>query len=110
MDPRVERRRRRGGAAAGLGREVAASARMQRVSAGKYVVTKCAGRQAVTFTGILRDISGERGRRKRCSKAGGAQSAIFNSANFSSIATDAKGSSRFSTSARNACSAMRPPT
>ena len=42
-------------------------------------------------------------------KAGALQSAIFNSANFSSIATDAKGSSRSSTSAPSACWAMPPP-
>ena len=47
-------------------------------------------------------------------KAGALQSAIFNSANFSSIATDAKGrtpraSSRSSMSAPNGCWAIRPP-
>ena len=42
-------------------------------------------------------------------KGGALQSAIFNSANFSSIATDEKGSFRFSTSGPNACSVIRLP-
>jgi PAS domain S-box-containing protein len=43
------------------------------------------------FTGILRDISARKQAEAALLKAGALQSAIFNSANFSSIATDAKG-------------------
>ncbi|HIJ86784.1 MAG TPA: PAS domain S-box protein [Desulfuromonadales bacterium] len=43
------------------------------------------------FTGILRDISARKLAEEALVKAGALQSAIFNSANFSSIATDAKG-------------------
>ena len=43
------------------------------------------------FTGILRDLSSRREAEAALIKAGALQSAIFNSANFSSIATDAKG-------------------
>jgi PAS domain S-box-containing protein len=43
------------------------------------------------FTGILRDISARKEVEEALLKAGALQSAIFNSANFSSIATDAKG-------------------
>ena len=43
------------------------------------------------FTCILRDITARRQAEEALLKAGALQSAIFNSANFSSIATDAKG-------------------
>jgi PAS domain S-box-containing protein len=43
------------------------------------------------FTGILRDISARKQAEEALLKAGALQSAIFNSANFSSIATDAQG-------------------
>ncbi|MBK7293430.1 MAG: PAS domain S-box protein [Holophagaceae bacterium] len=43
------------------------------------------------FTGILRDISARKQVEAALEKAGALQNAIFNSANFSSIATDAKG-------------------
>jgi PAS domain S-box-containing protein len=43
------------------------------------------------FTCILRDISARKQAEEALAKAGALQSAIFNSANFSSIATDAKG-------------------
>jgi len=43
------------------------------------------------FTGILRDITARKQAEEALVKAGALQSAIFNSANFSSIATDAKG-------------------
>ena len=43
------------------------------------------------FTGILRDISARKEVEAALLKAGALQNAIFNSANFSSIATDAKG-------------------
>ncbi|MEF8751450.1 MAG: PAS domain S-box protein [Candidatus Accumulibacter necessarius] len=43
------------------------------------------------FTGILRDITARKQADAALVKAGALQSAIFNSANFSSIATDARG-------------------
>jgi PAS domain S-box-containing protein len=43
------------------------------------------------FTGILRDISARKQAEEALRKAGALQSAIFKSANFSSIATDAQG-------------------
>ena len=43
------------------------------------------------FTGILRDISARKQAEEALLKAGALQRAIFNSANFSSIATDAQG-------------------
>ena len=43
------------------------------------------------FTGILRDLTARKQAEEALLKAGALQSAIFNSANFSSIATDAKG-------------------
>jgi PAS domain S-box-containing protein len=43
------------------------------------------------FTGILRDISARKQAEEALVKAGALQNAIFNSASFSSIATDAKG-------------------
>ncbi|MBP1772222.1 MAG: sensor hybrid histidine kinase [Holophagaceae bacterium] len=43
------------------------------------------------FTGILRDITARKQAEAALLKAGALQNAIFNSANFSSIATDAKG-------------------
>ena len=43
------------------------------------------------FTGILRDMTARKQAEEALQKAGALQSAIFNSANFSSIATDAKG-------------------
>jgi PAS domain S-box-containing protein len=43
------------------------------------------------FTGILRDITARKLAEEALLKAGALQSAIFNSANFSSIATDAQG-------------------
>ena len=43
------------------------------------------------FTGILRDFTARKQAEEALLKAGALQSAIFNSANFSSIATDAKG-------------------
>ncbi|MDP3190877.1 MAG: PAS domain S-box protein [Rhodoferax sp.] len=43
------------------------------------------------FTGILRDISARKAAEEAFRKAGALQKAIFDSANFSSIATDAKG-------------------
>jgi len=61
------------------------------------------------FTGILRDITARKQAEEALLKAGALQSAIFNSANFSSIATDAKGVIQSSTSAPNACWATRLP-
>ena len=50
----------------------------------RYLVPRARG-----FSGRSRERSGKNP--KKCSGAGALQSAIFNSANFSSIATDAKG-------------------
>jgi PAS domain S-box-containing protein len=61
------------------------------------------------FTGMLRDITARQQADAALLKAGALQRAIFNSASFSSIATDARGSSRSSTSAPNGCWAT-PPT
>jgi PAS domain-containing protein len=61
------------------------------------------------FTGILRDITARKQADEALLKAGALQSAIFNSANFSSIATDARASFRSSTSAPNTCWATRQP-
>jgi PAS domain-containing protein len=43
------------------------------------------------FTGVLRDITARKQAQEALQKTGALQSAIFNSANFSSIATDARG-------------------
>ena len=43
------------------------------------------------YTGVLRDISARKKTEEALQKAGALQSAIFNSANFSSIATDSRG-------------------
>ena len=77
--------------AKGLGREV-----MGRRKNGSFFPLEIAVSEMVLggeryFTGILRDISARKQAEEALVKAGALQSAIFNSANFSSIATDAKG-------------------
>ncbi len=77
--------------AAGLGREV-----MGRCKSGSLFPMEMAvsemwlGGQRY-FTGILRDITARKQAEEALIKADALQNAIFNSANFSSIATDAKG-------------------
>ena len=77
--------------AAGLGREVVG----RRKDGGPFpleiaVSEMWQGGQRY-FTGILRDVTARKQAEEALLKAGALQSAIFNSANFSSIATDAKG-------------------
>jgi len=62
-----------------------------------------------TVAGTARGITEVR-RQESLLRTGALQSAIFNSANFSSIATDAKGSSRSSMWEPSASWDMRPPT
>jgi PAS domain S-box-containing protein len=77
--------------ASGLGREV-----VGRRKDGSYFPAEIAvgemwlGGQRY-FTGILRDITARKQAEEALLKAGALQKAIFDSANFSSIATDAKG-------------------
>jgi hypothetical protein len=55
------------------------------------------------------DIDRDAGDTEALLRTGALQRAIFNRANFSSIATDAKVSSRSSTSGPSRCWAARPP-
>ena len=50
-----------------------------------------AGHHGELLVLAMEDVTGASGRKRRCSKPGALQNAIFNSANFSSIATDEKG-------------------
>ncbi|MDD2735916.1 MAG: PAS domain S-box protein [Desulfuromonadaceae bacterium] len=77
--------------ASGHGREV-----MGKRKDGSYFPLELAASEMIMggqryFTGILRDISARKLAEEALAKAGALQSAIFNSANFSSIATDANG-------------------
>ena len=68
-----------------------AGARMAAFSRWRSRSAKCGWAAQRYFTGILRDITARKQAEEALLKAGALQSAIFNSANFSSIATDAKG-------------------
>ncbi len=77
--------------ASGLGREVVGRRKDGSSFPLEIAVSEMwLGRESY-FTGILRDISTRKQVEEALVKAGALQSAIFNSANFSSIATDAKG-------------------
>ena len=77
--------------AAGLGREVMGRCKNDRLFPMEMAVSEMwlGGRRY--FTGILRDISTRKQAEEALIKEDALQNAIFNSANFSSIATDAKG-------------------
>lgn len=77
--------------AAGLGREVKGRAKNGRLFPMEMAVSDMWLGGQRYFTGILRDITARKQAEKALIKAGALQNAIFNSANFSSIATDAKG-------------------
>jgi PAS domain S-box-containing protein len=77
--------------AVGLGREVAGQRKDGSFFPLEIAVSEMWLGGQRYFTGILRDISARRQAEEELFKAGALQSAIFNSANFSSIATDAKG-------------------
>ncbi|MBV5317322.1 MAG: PAS domain S-box protein [Desulfobulbaceae bacterium] len=77
--------------ASGLGREVMG----RRKDGGKFPMEMAVSEMWLggqrCFTGILRDITMRKQAEEALLKAGALQNAIFNSANFSSIATDTKG-------------------
>ena len=77
--------------ASGLGREVSGRRQDGSLFPLEIAVTEMwlGGRRY--FTGILRDISARKQAEEALFKAGALQRAIFDSVNFSSIATDAKG-------------------
>ena len=77
--------------AAGLGREVLGRRRDGTTFPLEISVSEMHVGGTRYFTGILRDISARKRAEEILLKAGALQSAIFNSPNFSSIATDAKG-------------------
>jgi PAS domain S-box-containing protein len=77
--------------AAGLGREVEGRRKDGRRFPLEITTSEMSLKGQRYFTGILRDISARRQVEEALLKAGALQAAIFNSANFSSIATDAKG-------------------
>jgi PAS domain S-box-containing protein len=77
--------------AAGLGREVEGRRKDGRRFPLEITTSEMSLKGQRYFTGILRDISARKQVEEALLKAGALQAAIFNSANFSSIATDAKG-------------------
>ncbi|MHB1174948.1 MAG: hybrid sensor histidine kinase/response regulator [Sulfuriferula sp.] len=77
--------------ASGLGREVVGRRKDDSIFPMEMAVSEMWLRGQRYFTGILRDITVRKQAEEALLKAGALQSAIFNSANFSSIATDAKG-------------------
>ncbi len=78
-------------ASVGLGREVVGHRKDGSVFPLEIAVSEMWLGGKRYFTGILRDITARQRAEEALLKAGALQSAIFNSANFSSIATDAKG-------------------
>ena len=77
--------------AVGLGREVVGRRRDGSAFPLEIAVSQMSPGGIRCFTLVLRDISARRRSEEAERRAGALQSAIFNSANFSSIATDAKG-------------------
>jgi len=77
--------------AAGLGREAVGRRKDGGTFPLEIAVSKMSLGGQHYFTGILRDITARKLAEEALLKAGALQSAIFNSANFSSIATDEKG-------------------
>jgi PAS domain S-box-containing protein len=77
--------------ASGLGREVVGLRRDGSVFPLEIAVSEMWLGGQRYFTGILRDITARKQAEAALLEAGALQSAIFNSANFSSIATDAQG-------------------
>ena len=77
--------------ASGLGREVVGRRKNGSIFPLEIAVSEMWLGGQRYFTGILRDITARKQAEEALQKAGALQSAIFNSANFSSIATDAKG-------------------
>ncbi len=77
--------------ASGLGREVQGRHKDGSVFPMEIAVSEMYLNDELYFTSILRDISVRKQVEDALLKAGALQRAIFNSANFSSIATDAKG-------------------
>ncbi|MDD2881011.1 MAG: PAS domain S-box protein [Rhodoferax sp.] len=77
--------------ALGLGREVMGLRKNGSVFPLEISASEMTLRGQRYFTGILRDISARKQAEEALLKAGALQKAIFDSANFSSIATDARG-------------------
>jgi PAS domain S-box-containing protein len=80
-----------GAPAVALGREVVGRRKDGSIFPLELVMSKMRLGSQRYFTGILRDITARKQAEEALLKAGPLQNAIFNSANFSSIATDAKG-------------------